>query len=210
MNTRLRIVLADDHVLVRAGVRSLLERLPEVEVAAEVNSGDECVEAVSRLRPDLVVMDIAMAGSSGLTAAARLHREFPDVRVLMLSMHANRAYVEEALDAGVGGYLLKDAAAVELDLAIRAVMRGELYLSPAVSTLLAARPHEAGEPVLSPRQRDVLKLLAEGQSTKEIAFALGISTKTVETHRALLMKKLAIHDVAGLVKYAIRAGLTKS
>lgn len=210
-SSRWRTVLADDHALVRAGVRSLLERMAEIEVVAEASSGHECVAMAKRERADLAVMDIAMAGSSGLEAAAELRREAPNVRVLLLSMHASLAYVEEALDAGVSGYLLKDAAAVELDLAVHAVMRGELYLSPAISRLLAdARTHDGGRRTLSPRQRDVLKLLAEGQSTKEIAFTLGVSAKTVETHRALLMKKLDIHDVAGLVKYAIRAGLTKS
>lgn len=208
-----RVVLADDHALVRAGIRSLLERLPHVTVIGEASSGAECLDLVRREAPDLVLMDIAMGGGSGLEAAAVLRRDHAAVRVLLLSMHANRAYVEEALAAGVAGYLLKDAAAVELDLALGAVMKGEIYLSPAVSKVLVeARSADRGRAaiVLSPRQREVLRRIAAGESTKEIAFALGISVKTVETHRAALMKRLEIHDVAGLVKWAIRAGLTHS
>lgn len=206
----MRVVLADDHALVRAGIRSLLERMPGVVVVAEAGSGDECVALVKHYAPDLVLMDIAMAGSSGLTAAAQLHRDLPEVCVLLLSMHASHAYVEEALAAGVSGYLLKDAAAVELDLAVKSVMAGEIYLSPAISKVLVEGRAGAGsgEVTLSPRQREVLQLMAEGHSTKEIAFRLGLSVKTVETHRAGLMKRLDIHDIAGLVKYALRKGLT--
>lgn len=208
-----RVVLADDHALVRAGIRSLLERLPGVVVVGEAGSGDECRALVRRDTPDLVVMDIAMGGGNGLEAAAALRRDHPGVRVLLLSMHADRAYVEEALAAGVAGYLLKDAAAVELDLALNAVRKGEMYLSPAVSKVLVEARSSGGElraHELSPRQREVLRLLAAGQSAKEIAYSLGLSVKTVETHRAALMKRLDIHDLAGLVKYAIRAGLTHS
>lgn len=209
----LRVVLADDHALVRAGIRSLLERMPGVSVVGEASSGADCLDLVRREAPDLVLMDIAMDGGSGLEAAAVLRRDRPAARVLLLSMHANRAYVEEALAAGVAGYLLKDAAAVELDLALAAVMRGEIYLSPAISKVLVeGRSADRGPDalVLSPRQREVLRRMAAGESTKEIAYGLGISVKTVETHRAALMKRLAIHDLAGLVKWAIRAGLTHS
>ena len=212
--TMLRVVLADDHALVRAGIRSLLERLADVEVAAEVSSGAECVDAVSRLHPDLVLMDIAMAGASGLEAAAILQRQYPDVRVLMLSMHANEEYVSRALRSGARGYVLKDADISELELALRAVADGNVYLSPAVSKSMVddymRRVRSQGSPhALTERQQEVLQQIAEGKNTKEIAYRLKLSIKTIESHRAQLMKRLNIHDVAGLVRYAIRAGLVR-
>jgi DNA-binding NarL/FixJ family response regulator len=210
--SRIRVVLADDHTLVRAGIRALLDRMPDVEVVGEAGEGSEAVAQVAATRPDVLLADVAMPGMGGLEAAERLRREFPDVRVVMLSMHANEEYVLQALRAGASGYLLKDAASVELDLALRAAVAGQTYLSPAISRQMidSYMTRVAGgatpEP-LTPRQREILRLIAEGKSTKEIAFALTISVKTVETHRSQLMDRLDIHDVAGLVKYAIRAGI---
>jgi DNA-binding NarL/FixJ family response regulator len=207
----LRIVLADDHMLVRAGIRALLERIPGVEVAGEAGDGREALALLEALQPDILLIDIAMPGLNGLETAARVTNEFPRIKVIILTMHANEEYVVHALRAGAVGYLLKDSATIELELAIEAVGRGEMYLSPPVSRAVidgylsaagATKTHS-----LTPRQREVLKHLAEGQSAKQIAFARNLSVKTVETHRAQLMERLGIHDVPGLVKYAMRVGL---
>jgi DNA-binding NarL/FixJ family response regulator len=175
---------------------------------------------INTYQPDVVLMDIAMAGLNGLEATARVTKEFPPVRVIILSMHSNEEYVAQALRAGAAGYLLKDAVAAELELAVTAVARGETYLSPAVSKHVIAdylRRAGGGETSggselppsdpLTPRQREILQLIAEGRSTKEIASTLHLSVKTVETHRTQLMARLDIHEVAGLVRYAIRIGL---
>lgn len=210
---RLRVVLADDHVLVRAGLRKLLESLPDVEVVGEAADGRAALELVESQHANLVLMDIAMPGLNGIEAAAHLAREHPQVRVLILSMHQNEDYVRQALHAGAVGYLLKDAAPVELDLALKAVTRGETWLSPAVSKGLVEdylrRGPEAPTPFerLTPRQREILQLIAEGHSTKDIARRLDLSVKTVESHRTALMKTLDLHDIAGLVRYAVRVGL---
>jgi len=209
----LRIVLADDHALVRAGLRKLLESLPDIEVVGEAEDGRAALALVASHKPDLVLMDIAMPGLNGIEAAARLSREHPQVRALILSMHQNEDYVRQALRAGAAGYLLKDAAPVELELAIKAVLRGETYLSPAVSKGVMSdyvqrlRGEDTPGEALTPRQREILQLIAEGHTTKEIARRLNISVKTVETHRTQLMKQLDLHDVAGLVRYALRTGL---
>ena len=208
-----RVLLADDHTLVRAGLRKLLEAMPEVEVVGEASDGLALLALAAQLRPNLVLMDIAMPGLNGLEATARLARQSPDIRVLILSMHQNEEYVRQALGHGAAGYLLKDAAPMELDLAIRAVLRGETYLSPAVSRGVVSdyvqrlRGEETPGTQLTPRQREVLQLVAEGHSTKEIARRLDLSVKTVDTHRSQLMKLLDIHEVAGLVRYAMRVGL---
>lgn len=212
----IRILLADDHVLVRAGIRALAQNIDGVEIVGEAVDGRHALAMIKTQEPDLVLMDISMAGLNGLEATARIAKEFPEVRVLILSAHANEEYVWQALRAGAAGYLLKDAGTAELELAIRAVARGESYLSPAVSKHVVADyvRRVGGEPrtleLLTPRQREILQLIAEGQTTKEIARTLHISVKTVETHRMQLMERLDIHDVAGLVKYAIRTGLIKS
>lgn len=210
-----RVLLVDDHTLVRAGIRSLLEKVPEVEVVAEAADGRSALELIRTCRPGLVLMDIAMSKLNGLETAERIAKEFPEARVIILSMHANEEYVLQALRSGVAGYLLKDAAAVELELAIKAVTRGETYLSPAVSKnvieqyLAQIKGGRVSAENLTPRQREILQLIAEGGSTKEIAFALGLSVKTVETHRSLMMERLGIRDVAGLVRHAMRIGLVK-
>ncbi len=209
----IRVLLADDHTLVRAGLRSLLQDVEGVEVVAEAADGREALELIARHRPDVVLMDIAMPGMNGLEATLRAAREHPGVRVVILSTHAVEEYVLQALRAGAAGYLLKNADTAELALALKSVHRGETYLSPPVSKHVVAdyvrRVGAAPGPLerLTPRQREVLQLVAEGNTTKEIASKLGISVKTVETHRAQLMQQLDIHDVAGLVRCAIRLGL---
>jgi DNA-binding NarL/FixJ family response regulator len=212
----IRVILADDHTLLRAGIRSLLEGLPGVEVVAEAADGLTALALTEAHRPDVILMDIAMPNLSGLDVAARLGRERPEVKVIILSMHKDEEYVRRAILGGAAGYLLKDSDTEELGLALRAVARGEIYLSPAVSTHLVAgyREQAGGQaaPVggLTQRQQEVLRLIAEGKTTKAIARTLGISIKTVESHRTLLMERLGIHDVAGLVRYAIRVGLVTS
>jgi DNA-binding NarL/FixJ family response regulator len=211
--SNLRIVLVEDHALVRAGIRSLLEKLADLEVVAEAGDGRTALTLIAQHQPDVVLMDIKMAGLNGLEATARIVRELPGVRVVILSMYANEEYVVQALRTGASGYLLKDAGTAELEVAVRAAARGETYLSPAISRrmiqdYLQVVGGEGGAlEQLTPRQREVLQLVAEGNSVKEIAQLLHVSVKTVETHRAQLMERLDIHDVAGLVRYAIRVGL---
>jgi DNA-binding NarL/FixJ family response regulator len=216
-----RVLLAEDHTLVRAGIRALLQNLTGIQVVAEASDGREALRLIKTYQPNVVLMDIAMAGLNGLEATARVTKEFPTVRVIILSMHSNEEYVAQALRAGAAGYLLKDAVAAELELAVTAVARGKTYLSPAVSKhVIADYLRRAGggatggggeapstSALLTPRQREILQLIAEGHSTKEIASILHLSVKTVETHRTQLMARLDVHDVAGLVRYAIRIGL---
>lgn len=209
----IKLILVDNHTLVRAGFRSLVEDLADIEVIGEADNGRTALQLVETLKPHLVLMDIAMPDMNGLEATARIVHDFPQVRVLIVSMHANEEYVYQALRSGALGYLLKDSGIEELELAIRALARGETYLSPAVSKYVVTdyvrRLGEEGNPLdqITPRQREILQLIAEGKSTKEIAELLYISTKTVETHRTQLMDRLDIHDIAGLVRYAIRVGL---
>jgi DNA-binding NarL/FixJ family response regulator len=214
--SKLRVVLVEDHALVRAGIRSLLEKLADLEVVAEAGDGRTALNLIAQHQPDVVLMDIKMAGLNGLEATARIVRDLPGVRVVILSMYANEEYVIQALRAGASGYLLKDAGTAELEVAVRAAAQGETYLSPAISRrmiqdYLQVVGGEGGAlEQLTPRQREVLQLVAEGHSVKEIARVLHVSVKTVETHRAQLMERLDIHDVAGLVRYAIRVGLVAS
>ena len=208
----LRVLLADDHALVRAGMRSLLRDIAGVEVVGEAADGAEALVLAAREKPDAVLLDIAMKGMGGLEAAARFREQHPGVKVIILSMHASEEYVLQALRAGAAAYLIKDSATAELELALKSVMRGETYLSPAISRQVVegyVQRMGAGSPVdpLTPRQREVLKGIAEGRSTKQIAADLGLSVKTVETHRAQIMERLGIRDVAGLVRYAMRTGL---
>jgi DNA-binding NarL/FixJ family response regulator len=206
-------LLADDHKLVRAGIRSLLARLPDVEVIAEASDGREAIQFVEKNEPQIVLMDLAMPELNGLEATQHLTRTFPKVRVIILSIYADEEHVYQALCAGAAGYLLKGAATEELELAIRSVARGETYLSPPVSKPVIMeyiRRTNAGlnsRERLSPRQTQILKLIAEGKTTKQVALELAISVKTVETHRSALMMRVGVRDVAGLVRYAVRIGL---
>lgn len=209
---KIRLLLADDHALVRAGMKSLLESAEGFEVVGEASNGREAVRLARTLTPDVALLDIAMPELNGLDAARRIGSECPDVRVLILSMHTDPGYVRAAMQAGAAGYVLKDAGVEELELAIRAALRGERYLDPRVSKEVIegyVRGLEAEEPgpMLTPRQREILQLVAEGRSTREVAERLHVSVKTVETHRAQLMDRLGIRDVAGLTRYAIRIGL---
>jgi DNA-binding NarL/FixJ family response regulator len=209
----IRILLADDHTLVRAGIRSLLDSIEGVEVVAESGDGREALELIGKHRPDIALLDIAMPGLSGLEVAKRVEQASPKTRIIILSMHADATHVREALRSGVSGYLLKGAAVAELPLALKAVMRGDSYLTPKVSQQVVdgfLRDTDADPgPLngLTTRQREILQLIAEGKAMKEIAGILDISIKTVETHRLRLMERLDIHDVPGLVRFAIRAGL---
>jgi len=212
----IRVVLADDHVLIRAGLRALLHSLPNIEVIAEASDGHEAVEVIARHQPDVVIMDIGMPGLNGVDSTRRIVKQFPGTRVVILSMHANEEYVGRALEAGAMGYLLKGAEPAELELVFKAVMRGETYLSPSIAKHLVqdylSHRKEKTQPLpdLTGRQREVLQLIAEGCSTKDIANKLKLSVKTVDTHRSELMHRLDIHDVAGLVRYAIRTGLVST
>lgn len=214
MTAPLSIILADDHALVRAGIRTLLEKLGGVTILAEAGDGRETIALVQARKPDLVIMDITMPGMNGFEATTRIVREHPTTKVLILSMHTAEDYVLQALKAGASGYLLKDAATADLELALNAVRRGQTYLSPTISTEVLARhrqlaqdPRAETTKSLTPRMREIVQLIAEGRSTKEIAFLLNLSVKTVETHRMHLMARLNLHDVAGVVRYAVRAGL---
>ena len=205
---RFTIVLADDHDMIRAGIRSVLAREPDVLVVAEADNGLAAVEAVERLAPHLAVLDITMPGLNGVSAARRILASATGTKVIALSMHVEAQFVTSMLDAGASGYLLKNSAARELVPAIRAVMRGGTYLSAKAAEVVSAaerRPNLVG---LTEREREVLQLLAEGKSSKEIADALFLSTRTVETYRAQIMDKLDIRTVAGLTKFAVRHGLT--
>jgi DNA-binding NarL/FixJ family response regulator len=213
--TAVRIVLADDHALFRAGLRKLLETFDGFEIVDEAADGHEALALVARHRPHLLLVDIAMPGLNGIDVTGRVVRDHPGTRVVVLSMHAAEEYVLRAIRAGATGYLLKDASPSELEEAIRTVARGQTYLHPAVSRHVVddyvRRVSREADPLerLTPRQREVLQLIAEGHATKEIAHKLTLSVKTIETHRAQLMERLDIRDVAGLVRFAIRAGLVK-
>lgn len=209
----IRVLLADDHGMVRAGIRLLLEKLPDIEVVAEASDGREAIRLVEKHQPNILLTDIAMPLLSGLEVTRHLANTFPQVRVIILSMYSDEEHVYLGLRAGAAGYLLKGAAREELTLAIRAVAHGEIYLSPPVSKIsireYSGRVNAEPCPLrkLSPRQEQVLQLIAEGKTTKQIALELNINVKTVETHRMQLMDRLGIHDVAGLVRFAIKVGL---
>ena len=208
-----RIILADDHNLTRAGLRLLLEQIEGVEVLGEAENGRDAVALARQHTPQLVLMDISMPEMNGIEALSRISKEVPAARVIILSTHSDETHVLDALRAGAAGYLLKNAATRELHAAVDAVAKGGTYLSPQVASVVIAR--STGRTSSAPgtldhltgRQREILQLIAEGKSTKEMAFLLSVSVKTVETHRAQLMDRLNIHDIAGLVRYALKAGL---
>lgn len=211
----IRVLVADDHAVVREGIRHVLEREPGFEVVAEAANGSEVLPLAERHRPDVAVLDISMPGESGIQVAAQLRQRLPEIRILILSMYDNAEYVLESVRAGAHGYILKDTAATELRRAIRAVQSGEAFLSPPVASRLTAavrgelereaRTGDLGS--LTAREREVLRGIVRGQTNKEIAAALGISHRTVETHRESLMRKLRIRTVAGLTRFALEAGL---
>jgi DNA-binding NarL/FixJ family response regulator len=207
----IRIVLADDHVLVRQGLKSLLER-EGFQVVAEASDGQEAVRHVESLEPDIAVMDISMPTLNGLNAAREISRSSPKTKTILLTQHDEGQYIREALEAGVKGYVLKNQVASDLLLAIREVSRGQVYLSPGVSSaVMEAYRSKSDKPnnPLTLRERQVLQLIAEGKSTKDIASLLGISVKTAESHRTRLMQKLDIHETASLVRYAVRHGIVQ-
>lgn len=206
----LRLLLADDHTLVRAGLRALLDGMDGVTVVAEADNGEEAVALALAHAPEVVLLDITMPGLNGLQAAERILAQSPRTRVVILSMHAAEEYVNRALALGVSGYLLKDAATLELQAALEAVSAGQIYLSPRITSQLLESRQKSGEapkPALTARQLEVLRRLALGKSVKEIAYDLQLSAKTVETYRTQVMERLDLHDLASLVRYAIRTGL---
>jgi len=210
-----KILLADDHKITRQGLRSLLEKEPDMEVVAEAEEGRTAVRLVRELLPDVVVMDVSMPDLNGMEATHQIVAEHPNVKVIALSIHSDNLFVSEMLKSGASGYLLKDCAFEELARAIHVVVDGKTYLSPAVLGVVVddylhrlAKTESPSSEVLTDREREVLQLIAEGKSTKQVALKLHISVKTVETHRRQIMSKLDIHTIAELTKYAIRKGLT--
>lgn len=213
MNTK--ILLAEDHKIVREGLRSLLDNEPGLEVLGEADNGRTAVQLTRTMKPDLVIMDVSMPDLNGIEATRQIISERPGTRILALSMHSDKRFVADILKAGASGYLLKDCAFEELVAAIRSVASGQTYLSPGIAGPVIqdylrrlAEPEHSSYALLTPREREILQLLAEGRSTKQIAVYLHVSIKTVETHRRRIMEKLDIHSVAELTKYAIREGLT--
>ena len=205
----IRILLAEDHTIVRQGLKSLLEGQDDMTVVAEAANGREAVKAARRLGPDVVVMDLTMPELNGVDATAQITKSCPSTRVVILSMHSADEYVFPALRAGASGYLVKGSGLSELTSAIRAVHKGNAFFSPEVSKTLLNKTQRSGEgpDPLTEREREVLQLVVEGKTSPQIAALLNISAKTVEGHRGRIMNKLEIHDVAGLVRYAIRTGL---
>lgn len=210
----IRVILAEDHTLMRAGVRTLLQNFSDIEVVAEAGDGREVLRQVEDHIPDVVLMDIGMPILNGFEATSQVRQAFPGVGVIILSMHTNEEYVLRALRSGANGYVVKEAEEEELCMAIRAVAGGKTYLSPLVANYLADYVRRTGGNMekspferLTPRQREILQLIAEGHTTKEIAGILHLSAKTIETHRSQLMDHLDIHDIAGLVRYAIQMGI---
>ena len=211
----LRILLADDHKIMREGLRTLLEKQPDMEVIAEAENGRMTVQLSRKFRPDVVLMDIIMPGLNGIEATRQIVAELPDIKVIALSMHSDSKFVSEMLSAGASGYLLKDSAFEELGKALRTVVNNQTYLSPKIADLVGKDyPPENSTrgspalPVLTNREREVLTLLAEGKTTKQIASCLYVSVKTIETHRKKIIDKLGFNSIAELTKYAIREGLT--
>ncbi len=210
----IRVVLADDHKIVRDGLRSLVEKQPDMEVIGEADNGRMALELVKQLRPTVVVMDIAMPDLNGIEATRQIVAEVPGIKVVALSMHSDRQFVVRMLEAGASGYLLKNGAFKELARAIHTVVAGQTYLCPEITgVVLEELVHNlpqngsSAHTVLTPRQREVLQLLAEGNNTKQIALRLHVSVSTVETHRRQIMDKLELFSLAELVKYAIRQGI---
>lgn len=211
----IRVVIVDDHNIVREGIRTLLEKVPGIEVVGEAENGRDALQRCRELVPAVALMDMTMPGMNGIEATQRIVAEVPDVRVLILSMHKDKRFVAQAFKAGASGYLLKDCASSELLQAVREVAAGKTYvcsgiIGVVIDDYIKRLPETAAEsrPVLTPREREILQLIAEGNNAKNIAFLLNINVKTVDTHRQQIMKKLKMHSVAELTKYAIREGVT--
>lgn len=209
------ILLVDDHAIIRQGLRSLLEKQPDLEVVAEAEDGRKAIELVRELLPDIVIMDVTMPSLNGIEATRQICSDFPEVKVIALSIHSNRRFIGDMLQAGAAGYILKDSLFEELVRAIKAVTAGDRYLSPKITGVVIddyikhlSTSAESPLATLTSREREVLQLVAEGRSTKQVALELHVSTKTIEANRRQIMEKLDLHSVAELTKYAIREGLT--
>ena len=216
----MRILIVDDHTLMRSGIRALLEKSEDLRVVGEAGDGHDALRLMKELGPHVVLMDISIPGLNGLEVAAKARKECPGIKIVFLSMHSSEEYILKALNVGAAGYVLKDATTSELELAVRCATKGETFLSPAISTKVVGNylsrlsggdrtPSSSPYDVLTPRQREILQLIAEGYTTKDIARKLRLSTNTVEVHRANLMDRLNIHDIAGLVRYAVSAGIVQ-
>ncbi|MEJ6023410.1 response regulator transcription factor [Ramlibacter sp. PS4R-6] len=205
-----RVVLADDHDLVRSGIKALLSMVEGVEVIAEARDGRELVTLVDSLNPDVVMTDISMPGMDGITAIAEIHEKHPQVRMLVLSMYDTVDFVKRAVANGACGYLMKDAPPFELEQAVRSVMATGSYFSPAIAQRLLQPSEPTVDDELTHRQVEILKLIAQGRASKEIAYELGLSPKTVDVHRARIMERLQLNDIASLTRYAVRKGLVKA
>lgn len=205
----IRVVLADDHDLVRSGIKALLTMVEGVQVIAEARDGKELIALVEDLMPDVVMTDISMPGMDGITAIAEIHARHPQVRLLVLSMYDTVDFVKRAVANGACGYLMKDAPPFELEQAVRSVMATGSYFSPAIAQRLLQPSEPTVDDELTHRQVEILKLIAQGRASKEIAYELGLSPKTVDVHRARIMERLRLNDIASLTLYAVRKGLIK-
>jgi DNA-binding NarL/FixJ family response regulator len=205
----IRVVLADDHDLVRSGIKALLSMVEGVEVIAEARDGRELIALVASLNPDVVMTDISMPGMDGITAISEIHGKYPNVRLLVLSMYDTVDFVKRAVASGACGYLMKDAPPFELEQAVRSVMATGSYFSPAIAQRLLQPSEPTADDELTHRQVEILKLIAQGRASKEIAYELGLSPKTVDFHRARIMERLHLNDIASLTLYAVRKGLIK-
>jgi two-component system, NarL family, nitrate/nitrite response regulator NarL len=208
--TPIQVVLADDHDLVRSGIKALLSTVEGVQVIAEARNGNELLALLESVKPDVVMTDISMPGMDGITAIAEIHSRFPDVRVIVLSMYDTVDFVKRAVANGACGYLMKDAPPFELEQALRSVMATGSYFSAAVAQRLLQPSEPTVDDELTTRQVEILTLIAQGKSAKEIAFELGLSPKTVDVHRARIMERLRLNDIASLTRYAVRKGLVKA
>ena len=206
----IQVVLADDHDLVRSGIKALLSTVEGVQVIAEARNGNELVQLLESVKPDVVMTDISMPGMDGITAISEIHNRFPDVKVLVLSMYDTVDFVKRAVANGACGYLMKDAPPFELEQALRSVMATGSYFSAAVAQRLLQPSEPTVDDELTTRQVEILTLIAQGKSAKEIAYELGLSPKTVDVHRARIMERLRLNDIASLTRYAVRKGLVKA
>jgi len=206
----IKVIIADDHTLVREGIKSLLSDVEGIEVIAETGDGEETLLKTSTLKPDILILDISMPKVSGIRFCEKIKEISPETKIIILSMHFSKEYVREAFKYGAKGYILKDSSFTELEFAIKSVYGGNMYISPKISQILVEDYLDLLEnplEILTERQKEILKLIAEGYSIKEIANRLNLSVKTVETHKSQIMDKLGIYDIPGLVKYAIKHGL---